>query len=131
MSYELIFTSLGAADLGPQHTVGIVERARIRNRREGITGLMAFDGVRYCQLIEGEQTSVERLADVICRDSRHSEFAVLHRGTQTCPRRFPQWPLAFAMYDGDSLAKLIELHAGPKMGDHLQATPDVRVDSGL
>jgi hypothetical protein len=43
------------------------------NKLVGVTGLLVFDGVRYIQLIEGEDSAVDLLMARIARDRRHDK----------------------------------------------------------
>jgi len=71
----------------------LVGEAQVLNRRSDITGLLAFTGTYFAQVVEGPTAAVEALMDRLTRDSRHSGLRVLRRGN--APRReFPAWSMA-------------------------------------
>ena len=121
MPYELVYASHVAPHLDPRFIADIVRRARVKNRRLGVTGLLVFDGERFCQLFEGEQQTVQELARVIQRDPRHLGVDVLHEGMQRGPRRFGAWPLAFGLHDGHALGAVLARSTGLQMAEYLQA----------
>lgn len=58
----------------------ILHVSRERNQQLGITGVLVFDGGRFCQLIEGAQPAVVALAQRIRQDPRHTSYRVLFEG---------------------------------------------------
>ena len=71
--HQILYRSL----LAPDHTPGVVGRivgaARQRNASEGITGLLVFDGLRFCQHLEGPPDPVQRLMRRLQADRRHTD----------------------------------------------------------
>lgn len=49
----------------------LVTDAASFNQNHGITGVLAVDKMRVCQILEGPATNVDRLFASISRDSRH------------------------------------------------------------
>ena len=49
----------------------LVGKAAVFNKAHGITGMLAFEGRRVCQILEGPQAAVEALFRSIRRDPRH------------------------------------------------------------
>ncbi|MDT7850152.1 BLUF domain-containing protein [Methylophilus sp. VKM B-3414] len=50
----------------------IVKTSRAANSRDGITGVLLFDGLNFTQYFEGEAASVDALRANILRDQRQS-----------------------------------------------------------
>lgn len=71
----------------------LLARARARNSREQITGLLYFDGKRFLQALEGPVNAVEALFDDIKNDPRHCAVVVLARAMVN-ERRFGTWAMA-------------------------------------
>jgi hypothetical protein len=130
MPYEILYASQISAQLEPWQIADLVQKGRLRNRAMGVTSLLVFDGTRFCQLLEGGLEAVTALAGTIQRDPRHTDYTVLHAGSQSGPRRFADWDLAFGLHDGNALGEIIERYPGLQMADYLQATPRTRIDSG-
>jgi hypothetical protein len=74
----------------------ICERSRTNNLRDGITGVLLFDGRSFCQLVEGPQHAVAALRERLAADPRHLAMRVLRFGPSAGPRRFPSWRLGYA-----------------------------------
>ena len=96
--YELLYVSVSTQSLTGQPT-GVVpqiaRQARKKNSRLGITGLLIFDGERFCQHLEGEADRVLSLFDCIKIDSRHSGCQVLYQGNIS-QRKFARFSMGYA-----------------------------------
>lgn len=92
---QLLYSSLPAAPIGTHELVEILEPSQARNRRDGITGLLAFSGDAFLQVLEGEEAAVWSTYERIVKDSRHSAIrllGVLHADART----FPDWDMGYA-----------------------------------
>jgi hypothetical protein len=58
----------------------IVRGSRTHNHSRGITGVLLFDGERFCQLLEGSESELTALMQRIERDARHAAIRTLHKG---------------------------------------------------
>ena len=58
------------ADIGD-----LVEKAAAFNKAHGITGLLAIEDRRVCQILEGPEPAVEALFRSISKDARHTGVA--------------------------------------------------------
>lgn len=80
----------------PLSIVGdIAAHARIANATADITGVLVFDGMRFCQQIEGKQKDVLALMERIYQDKRHLNIEVFHHGA-LAERRFKHFAVAFS-----------------------------------
>lgn len=77
----------------------IVKTARGFNKEAGITGMLVFDGQRFCQYIEGPPPAIEALVARIAQDTRHTHFTPKHRGALGGPRWFDRWSMAYVLVD--------------------------------
>jgi hypothetical protein len=58
----------------------LVDRAAALNKEHGITGILAIDGDRVCQILEGPTVAVDMLYASIEKDPRHFDVIQLeHR----------------------------------------------------
>jgi hypothetical protein len=110
---ETLYEALYVSTLAPGHAVSVVAaiagRARQKNAELGITGLLIFDGQRFCQQLEGPAATVAPLIECIRSDPRHVDVAVIHE-SRLKSRRFQQFSLAFStVEDADALARLERL----------------------
>ena len=80
----------------------IANRSRHRNLADEITGLLAFDGSRFVQLVEGPLDAITRLLQRLRADKRHSAMEIL--ALRAVSRlRFPGWSLAYTSLDPKNL----------------------------
>lgn len=71
-----------------------VEKARLDNRRAGLTGMLLFHRRHFLQLLEGPETAVGNVFDRIAQDPRHTNVRVLLR--EVVPTRsFAAWTMGF------------------------------------
>lgn len=91
---------------GPSAIPEIIQTARRENAIHGITGVLMFDGERFCQYIEGEADDVNHLSRAIAADQRHAEFRVVAEA-EAKTRRFRVWSMAYAYADDSSLIDAI------------------------
>ncbi|MCR6478143.1 BLUF domain-containing protein [Variovorax sp. ZS18.2.2] len=100
--HEIFYCSVLAQDL-PAHAVGaIVGQARARNAERNITGLLVFDGLRFCQHLEGPRDAVEALMRRIAQDPRHTDVRVVHEGPLET-RRYSGFGMGLAESEGPDL----------------------------
>ncbi len=78
--YEVLYVSTLAPTQPLSVVAQIAGRARLANAQHNITGLLIFDGQRFCQQLEGPQKTVLKLIERIRNDPRHINVEVLHHG---------------------------------------------------
>lgn len=107
--YEVLYVSTLAPDQPLSVVADIAKQARIKNAQLNITGLLIFDGQRFCQQLEGAKKAVLKLIEIIRNDPRHVNVEVLHHGP-LAGRRFHKFDLAFStVEDVDALARMEQL----------------------
>lgn len=90
---QLLYISSSAARGRPIDVAPIMSQSIRNNRRDGVTGLLYTDGVRFLQVLEGEHDDVQRVFDRIGADPRHIAIVVLHdRAIES--REFGDWAMA-------------------------------------
>ncbi len=114
-----------AADLD-----SLLRSAQLRNRREGVTGLLIYDRGSFFQWLEGPAQGLARVWDSIRRDPRHQQVKVLRE--QTLPRRFFQaWDMRLARRPRAPLAsRLATVDEPGELLRELSAPPAVLTDCG-
>jgi Sensors of blue-light using FAD. len=110
--YQLIYTSVLAPDAGIDSVSGIIQAAQATNRKLNITGLLIFDGVNFCQHLEGPEDNVRTLAMRIARDPRHTAFTIRHESCFDGMRSYPDWSIAFSTALEGDLDSLLALTQG-------------------
>ncbi len=105
--YEILYVSTLAPE-APLSVVGdIAAKARLANTERGITGLLVFDGMRFCQQLEGGQKQVLALLERIRQDTRHINMQILHHG-ELALRRFRNFSLGYCMVEDDDVLGRME-----------------------
>jgi Sensors of blue-light using FAD len=107
--YEAIYVSTIAPGLAISSVADIAGKSRIANQQQGITGLLIFDGMRYCQQLEGPQKQVLKLMEKIRHDQRHVNVEIIHHG-ELASRRFKSFCLGYTtVADPEVLERLEKL----------------------
>jgi hypothetical protein len=105
--YEILYVSTLAPE-APLSVVGdIAAKARIANAAQDITGLLVFDGMRFCQQLEGGQKQLLALLERIRQDTRHIDMQILHHG-ELAARRFRCFSLGYCTVDDDDVLERME-----------------------
>lgn len=110
--FQLRYISTATAGGVAVDLPAILESARRRNRADGITGLLLFNGARFLQLLEGEEDKVRAAYARISADPRHGGIALLGTG-MAGGRAFAGWDMAYeqvaaAAGSGRSLVEIVE-----------------------
>lgn len=96
-----LYRSQIAPDADIACVADIVKTARSFNKTQGITGILVFDGQRFCQYVEGPQPALQQLIDNIAKDPRHVDFTPLHQSSSESVRRFSNWAMAYVLVDDE------------------------------
>jgi hypothetical protein len=126
--YEVIYVSTLASGARIQAVGSIARHSRATNSKFELTGLLIFDGARFCQQLEGEKNAVlERLAK-ISEDSRHSNIRLV-RSEPLSERRFKRFGMAYASISDEDVLEKLEQLAGPAAIDSfLQLLPGLDME---
>ncbi len=90
MFLRLAYVSNLSDDVSQENLDAIVAFSRLRNEEDGITGMLAVDGRRVLQILEGPGEAVGRLYDRIRADGRHHEVVEIDR-RMVEHRHFGDW----------------------------------------
>jgi Sensors of blue-light using FAD len=98
MFYRLLYISTARKDFSEADLDGIMKTAQKRNRANKVTGLLVFDGRRFMQYLEGEESVVRSTFARIELDQRHYAVVVLKK-TEGTERQFSDWDMAYRLSD--------------------------------
>ncbi len=73
----------------------ILASARKNNEALNVTGALLYSGGYFCQVLEGEEDTLEELFETIQMDNRHGAVTVLHFN-EIESRGFGDWAMALA-----------------------------------
>ena len=105
---QLLYISTATRDMDEADLAAIGEVANRRNARDGITGLLCFNGRNFMQWIEGERAAIDALMAKLQDDERHSGIVVMH-DEPAGERAFPNWSMRVAFVSADDATRLGEM----------------------
>ena len=110
--HALLYTSELGAGQDPSCVAAITTRSRFHNTREGITGILVFDGTHFAQWLEGSLPTLERLLGRLRRDPRHTRMRIHHHAPLADGRLFSGWRLGYVSRGSEDheISRLRGLH---------------------
>ena len=125
---EIIHVSTLADDASVIVIADIANEARSHHRQAEITGLLVFDGMHFCQQLEGRAAPIAAVMERISRDPRHHRLAVVHRGPLD-KRRFSRFSLGYtSVEDVELLVRLQQLQGQAALEAFLNLLGDLGMD---
>ncbi|MFT5295854.1 MAG: hypothetical protein ACI9YH_001870 [Colwellia sp.] len=91
---QLVYTSKTSSHFGPEDIENILEKARINNRKNNVTGLLCFNNNFFLQCLEGSRSAVNNTYHHILNDKRHSDIIMLNY-SEIAEREFEQWSMGY------------------------------------
>lgn len=124
--YEVLYVSTLSPAAPLQAVAQIAVKARLSNEATGVTGLLIFDGMRFCQQIEGPREEVLALTQRILQDKRHTRVEILRQGPLDA-RRFKRFALGYA--EVDVLALMEKSDSTQALARFLALLPNLDMDA--
>lgn len=90
MLIRLVYVSRLDSNIQRPEIEALIKPAADFNQSNGITGVIAFDGPRVCQILEGDEIAITALFDRIEADRRHSAVNELDR-SEIAQKHFKDW----------------------------------------
>ena len=103
---ELVYVSAASTSFTRPGLMALMEKARLRNREQNVTGVLLHDDGSFLQVLEGEESVVSATFEKIAADSRHGKVQVLSRRPIE-QRTFGDWSMGVLWVDQ---------HAGRELG---------------
>lgn len=92
--FRLVYSSSARNGMTEEELKLILESAKVRNARRGVTGMLLFrDGV-FLQLLEGEEVDVRYVYNRIVNDPRHQRVVNLPQ-EKSDQRDFASWSMGY------------------------------------
>ena len=127
--HEVLFVSTIAPEAPISIVAQIAGKARLANKARGITGLLIFDGMRFCEQLEGQEEDILALLERIRQDPRHTSVKLLHHGPLP-ERRFKCFSMGYApVEDIEVLGKLEQLQGPAAVGAFVDILSTLDLDS--
>lgn len=102
--YTLIYSSGIESYLGDIDISSLLYAARQSNAQHKITGVLLHVNGKFIQLLEGEEATIKKLYEIICRDRRHKNLKVILE-KEIDRRQFEGWAMGFKNITDDELNK--------------------------
>jgi len=103
--FQLIYTSTPTSALTLSRAEEIAARASIKNRVSGVTGILLMSSSIVLQVLEGDETTVRGLYELIKKSKSHMDCDVLL--TRHCDvRSFPKWSMGYRAVEDEYEIKL-------------------------
>ncbi len=97
----LVYTSTAKPDFDRTQVQMMLEKARVFNNSNGITGCLLYYKGEFLQYLEGNQVKVLALFDKIQKDQRHCDVELISHGNINA-REFKKWDMAYEDFYGDN-----------------------------
>jgi Sensors of blue-light using FAD len=95
---SLVYVSSAVQRVSDAQLSHLLDRARLRNKRCDVTGLLLYDAGNFMQYIEGPAAGLTEVYEHIRRDSLHTGLIELCR-EGTHPRAFGNWAMAARVFE--------------------------------
>jgi hypothetical protein len=105
MFRQLCYLSTARGDVNDAGLQAIIDQARRANGPQAITGLLAYGGGVFFQVLEGPADAVGECLSKMQADPRHAHLRVL-QDIDVDSRDFAGWPMAFRGLEPDG-ARLV------------------------
>lgn len=93
--FQIIYVSTATVPFSVPDLKNLLGRARQRNARSGLTGMMVYSRGVFLQALEGQASAVIDTFARIKNDPRHAEVITLRRGSLASGRMFGTWSMGF------------------------------------
>lgn len=94
MLLSLTYFSTATVPFSDDDLVELLERSRVRNTADDLTGMMIFHDGHFVQVLEGPEAAVRATYDRIALDPRHRDL-ILELEDTIDERGFPDWSMGF------------------------------------
>lgn len=102
---SLAYVSAESRNMTAQDIEDILAKAREKNARLNITGMLLYRNGYFIQALEGEEADVMGLYNTIAADDRHRNVLMVSRETIS-KRSFGDWSMGFHDLEGLDAAEL-------------------------
>ena len=103
--FQLIYLSSATSLFSREDLVTLLVHCRANNERNHLTGMLLYKDGNIMQVLEGEQTAIERVFAAISQDPRHKGIIVLSKG-EIPQREFGEWSMGFRDLGDPALRRL-------------------------
>lgn len=117
---RIAYISKVAEDFGKAELGNVLRASRLRNERDGISGMLMYHGTSVLQILEGPEDMVRACYGRIRVDPRHSHIEPLDKRT-VASRSFSDWSMGLAEPENVKALPGSSLHSFGEIADRLKA----------
>lgn len=107
---QLIYVSTATRSFEPSEIHDLVDQAATLNLRDGITGLLLFNGRNFLQLLEGESGRILDLMARLRADPRHDGITIVDQHLIAKPN-CSDWGMRFVPLNQEVARRKADLNA--------------------
>lgn len=123
MDYCTVYLSSSTGLLPEAELAQILEKSQKKNQASGITGILLYFNGNIIQVLEGDETKVKALYEVISRDPRHAHVINLY--SQPIEQRsFSDWSMGYKTLSATELNGIQGMIPSTAEGLSLRSDPD-------
>ena len=100
---RLIYVSSATRLMGEDDLIELLDQARNRNERQGVTGMLLYADGNFMQVLEGNEKDVDEIYNKIVNDERNKGHIVIEKESIK-KRSFPDWSMGFKNFTGQTEA---------------------------
>ncbi|MDO9161349.1 MAG: BLUF domain-containing protein [Methylococcaceae bacterium] len=98
----LVYVSLANQEMSDNHLQAMLKKAREKNEKLSITGMLLYRDGFFMQALEGELNDIEDLFKTISQDPRHRDLLLIYK-KPIQQRGFPDWTMGFNKISDESV----------------------------
>lgn len=121
---QLVYISQATRKMSPEDLAAIQNKAKTNNAPLDVTGSLFYNGGWFLQVLEGPETTLEKLYQKIELDSRHKNSRVLYNEPAKF-RTFPRWNMNMTNLNdrqADKYDELVEVLEAAQANRRIGAT---------
>lgn len=103
--YCLVYTSVSSQELSDDDLKVLLQKAREKNEKLNITGMLLHMDPFFIQVLEGEEATVIDAYNRIKEDSRHHKVSLIYK-KQINERCFSDWTMGFNKVSDEDIESL-------------------------
>ena len=103
--YCMVYTSISNQKMANDDLKQLLNKARMKNQAQQITGMLLYLDPYFIQVLEGEYEVIGETFDRIKKDERHYKVSVIYK-KEIQRRRFYNWTMGFNRVEKEEIEKM-------------------------
>lgn len=104
-THTLIYTSVASQKMADNELKELLKKSRANNTSLDITGMLLYLDPFFIQVLEGDESVINKAFDTIKKDPRHYKVSIIYK--KLIPDRlFPDWTMGFNKITRENIEKI-------------------------